>query len=105
MKVIIDMASVIQTGLRKGSDDESYVVEHEGKEVRINTAGHAYENVVDYLTSVLDTYNLTPSDMIMVFEGKDQLLKQIREQNEKAEALAAQQPNLPQNAGIAGRKS
>ena len=38
-------------------------------------------------------------------KGKDQLLKQIREQNEKAEALAAQQPNLPQNAGIAGRKS
>ena len=71
MKLIIDMASVIQTGLRKGSDDESYVVEHEGKEVRINTAGHAYENVVDYLTGVLDTYNLTPSDMIMVFEGMD----------------------------------
>ena len=41
---------------------------------------------------------------LMVFEGKDELLKQLREQSEKAEALAAQQQNLPQDAGQTGRK-
>ena len=42
---------------------------------------------------------------LMVFEGKDQLLKQLKEQSEKAEALAKQQQQqaLPLMAGRAGR--
>ena len=35
---------------------------------------------------------------LMVFEGKDQLLKQLKEQSEEAQARATQQQNLPQNA-------
>jgi hypothetical protein len=54
---------------------------------------------------MLQSGMMTPAQAVelMVFEGKDQLLKQIREQNEKTEALAAQQQNFPQNAGPAGR--
>ena len=55
---------------------------------------------------MLQSGMMTPAQAVelMVFEGKDQLLKQIREQTEQAEALAAQKPNLPQHAGTAGRK-
>ncbi len=35
---------------------------------------------------------------LMVFEGKDQLLKQMKEQSEEAQARATQQQNLPRNA-------
>ena len=71
MKMIADMASVIQTGLRKGEDREAFKVMHNDKEETINTAGHGYENAVDYLLHMLDKYNLTPADLIMVFEGRD----------------------------------
>ena len=56
---------------------------------------------------MLQSGMMTPAQAVelMVFEGKDQLLKQIREQNEQAKALAAQQQNLPQNAGTAGRNT
>ena len=77
MKLIIDMASIIQTGLRKGGDEEAYKVMHEGKEVTINTAGFGYENATDYLEHTLGFLGLTPSDMIMVFEGMDSKKKRL----------------------------
>jgi hypothetical protein len=41
---------------------------------------------------------------LMVFEGKEQLLKQLKEQSEKAEALAKQQHrDFPQGAAAKGR--
>ena len=51
---------------------------------------------------------MTPAQAVelMVFEGKEQLLKQLKEQGEKAEALAKQQQQmLPQMAGRAGRNA
>ena len=40
---------------------------------------------------------------LMVFEGKEQLLKQLKEQSEKAERAAAQQQTPPLTAGKTGR--
>lgn len=71
MKLIVDMASIIQTGLRKGDDAEGVTVEHEGRMVKINSAGHGYENAIDYLVHTLDFLGLVPADMILVFEGMD----------------------------------
>lgn len=71
MKILFDMASVIQTGLRKGQCDEYWEVEHEGKKVKINPAEHGYENAVGYMVECIDKFNLHPSDTIMVFEGLD----------------------------------
>ncbi|NLI54108.1 MAG: hypothetical protein GX417_07250 [Clostridiales bacterium] len=49
----------------------------------------------------------TPAQAVelMVFEGKEQLLKQMREQMEKAEALAKQQQMSPPGAGKTGRNA
>ena len=55
---------------------------------------------------MLQSGMMTPAQAVelMVFEGKDQLLKQLKEQSEKAEALAKQQQQgLPQMAAQAGR--
>ena len=58
---------------------------------------------------MLQSGMMTPQQAVelMVFEGKDQLLKQLKEQSEKAEALAKQQLQqaLPLKAGGAGRKA
>lgn len=71
MKILFDMASVIQTGLHKGECLEFTEVEHNGRMVKINPASHGYENAVGYMVSMLDSFKLHPSDAIMVFEGKD----------------------------------
>lgn len=71
MKILFDMASVIQTGLRKGKDDESVEVEHLGRKVTINSWQHGYENAVGYMVWALDAYKLHAADAIMVFEGRD----------------------------------
>ncbi len=62
---------------------------------------YAAMNQNELALRMLQSGMMTPAQAVelMVFEGKDQLLKQIREQNEKTEALAAQQQQLPQNAG------
>ena len=55
---------------------------------------------------MLQSGMMTPAQAVelMVFEGKDQLLKQLKEQSEKTEALAKQQQQaLPPTAGKAGR--
>ncbi len=58
---------------------------------------------------MLQSSMMTPAQAVelMVFEGKDQLLKQLREQSEQAEALAEQQQQKapPQDAGGAGRNA
>lgn len=72
MKMIADMASVIQTGMRTGFDAEAITIRNDaGKDEKFNTGGHAYENVVDYMLHMLEKYSLQPSDLIMVFEGRD----------------------------------
>lgn len=71
MKMLFDMASVIQTGLHKGECLEFTEVEHNGRMVKINPASHGYENAVGYMVSMLDSFKLHPADAIMVFEGKD----------------------------------
>ena len=55
---------------------------------------------------MLQSGMMTPAQAVelMVFEGKDQLLKQFREQSEKAQALASKQQALPFNPGETGRK-
>ncbi len=78
MKLIFDMASVIQTGLRKGSDGAAYAVQHEGKTVNINTADHGYENAVGYMVWCIEHFRVSPSDIIMVFEGKDSKKRRLQ---------------------------
>lgn len=78
MKLILDMASILQTGLRMGTDKEHRLVMHEGKEFKVNTAGYAYENAVGYMVAALDFLKLHPADLIMVFEGKDTKRKRLQ---------------------------
>ena len=71
MRIFFDMASVIWTGLRAGKDVEGIEVVHNGKTMLVNSAGYGYENCVNHIVSALKRWNLTPKDMVMVFEGKD----------------------------------
>ena len=71
MNIFMDMSSIIWTGLFAGTDVEGIDVQHGGRKVHVNTAAFGYENVVNSINSALNEFNLTPMDLIMVFEGKD----------------------------------
>lgn len=70
-RLIIDVSSVSWTGLLVGKDPENaYTVQHEGKEVSVNSADYGYENLVNYITGVMEQFNFVPTDLIFVVEGK-----------------------------------
>ena len=71
MKIGFDMASVIWTCLRAGKDKESITVNHNGKNIVVNSADYGYENAVNHMIFVIDTWKLAPKDCILVFEGRD----------------------------------
>lgn len=71
MNIFLDASSILWTGLFAGTDVEGLDVQHGGRKVHVNTAAFGYENVVNSINSALNEFNLTPMDLIMVFEGKD----------------------------------
>ena len=72
MKILCDMASVTWTALRAGKDEaDGIYVNHNGKDVLVNSAAYGYENAVNHMVSVIKRWNLTPKDCVLVFEGKD----------------------------------
>ena len=70
MRVAYDMSSVIWTCLLVGKDAEGVEVMHEDKAVWVNSAAYGYENAVNMMLAPLREYQCTPSDMILVAEGK-----------------------------------
>lgn len=70
IKVGFDMASFIWRGLLAGKDAENgRRVLHDDKEVWINSGNYGYNNVVNMMLEVMDTYKVTPIDCVLVFEG------------------------------------
>jgi DNA polymerase I-like protein with 3'-5' exonuclease and polymerase domains/5'-3' exonuclease len=70
MRLVLDFSSLLWTCLLTGKDVEGKEVEDEmGKKHWVNTHMYAYEFAVNSVKSALDTYNLTPIDMILVVEG------------------------------------
>lgn len=70
-RILFDMASVMWTALRAGVDKDSLVVEHNGKQVTVNSAAYGYENAVNHMVATLKRWSLTPKDCVLVFEGMD----------------------------------
>lgn len=71
MRIAFDMSSVMWTGLLVGKDKEAVAVEHNGKTVYVNSADYGYENCVNLMVKAIKENNLSPRDVIMVFEGFD----------------------------------
>lgn len=73
MKVIADMASILQTALRTGKALDGIEVENPitGKKEWVNPAEHGYEASINHILSTLRGINAVPQDYIMVFEGRD----------------------------------
>lgn len=70
-RILFDMASVMWTCLRAGKDNDAVMVEHNGKSVHVNSAAYGYENAVNHMVHQLKSWNLTPKDAVLVFEGRD----------------------------------
>lgn len=71
-RAIVDLSSVVWTNLL-GSKDVEYgrKVEHEGKQVLINSAQYGYDKCVEHLVTVMADLHITPRQMIFVMEGKN----------------------------------
>jgi 5'-3' exonuclease len=71
-RAIVDLSSVIWTGLLAGKDVEfGKKVMHNDKEVLINSAAFGYDNCMNHLVKVLDDLNIPPRQFIFVMEGKN----------------------------------
>lgn len=82
MKMIFDMASVLQTALRKFDKEYYTVMDDEGKEHKIVPAYVAYESSVGYMLWALGERNLHPADAILVFEGRDSKKRRVQKMPE-----------------------
>lgn len=69
MKIAFDGSSLLWTCLLAGDDKEGYTVEFNDKSVKINTAEYGYENAVNSIVSNMKLCNLTPKDIILIWEG------------------------------------
>jgi DNA polymerase I-like protein with 3'-5' exonuclease and polymerase domains/5'-3' exonuclease len=69
MKIAFDMSSVMWTCLSAGVDKEGFDVEHNGKQVRINTSEYGFQNCMNLMVSVLKEQNEVPINTLLVFEG------------------------------------
>lgn len=69
MKIAYDMSSVMWSCLLVGEDLEGYKVSYGDKEVHINSSEFGYENAINSMLASMKACNLTPKDIIMVFEG------------------------------------
>lgn len=69
-RMLVDVSSIGWTSLMFGKDEENGIkVEHEGKQVLVNSCWHGYENAMTYLTDSMKRHHLVPSDTIFVVEG------------------------------------
>ncbi len=71
-RLIVDMSSLLWTALLAGKDVENAIeVEFNGKKVRVNSAEHGYENAMNSLVSAMKQIEVTPSQVILVIEGRN----------------------------------
>lgn len=78
MRVIFDMASVLQSAHRAGKDDEGYeVIDNEGTKHWVNSAAYGYENAVNSIKATLQALNCTPIDAVLVLEGMNAKSKRL----------------------------
>lgn len=71
-RLIVDMSSLLWTALLAGKDVEDAIeVEFNGKKVRVNSATHGYENAMNSMIAAMNQIEVTPSQVILVIEGKN----------------------------------
>jgi len=69
-RLAYDMSSFMWTMLSWGKDKENgYTVQHEGKDVYINSAAYGYDNTLGRMLDVLKQFRLQPINCILAFEG------------------------------------
>ena len=78
MRVIFDMASILQTCHRAGKDVDGFeVIDNEGTKHWINSAAYGYENTVNSIKATLQALNCTPIDAVLVLEGMNSKSKRL----------------------------
>lgn len=69
-RMIVDVSSVIWSGLLAGKDAEfGKTVEFNGKQVNVNSAEYGYENAVNHTLAAMKNFDLQPSQLLFVVEG------------------------------------
>lgn len=78
MRVIFDMASILQTCHRAGKDVDGFeVIDNEGTKHWVNSAAYGYENAVNSIKATLQALNCTPIDAVLVLEGMNSKSKRL----------------------------
>ena len=78
MKIAFDMSSFMKSMMLGGKDEENgRQVIFEDKPVWVNSAYHGYDKCVSRMLGVISHFNLTPIDVILVFEGAHAKAKRL----------------------------
>jgi DNA polymerase I-like protein with 3'-5' exonuclease and polymerase domains/5'-3' exonuclease len=100
-RLLLDMSSICWMSLLAGKDKENGVtVEHEGRDVFVNSASYGYENAMQHILATMKRFEVVPKDMILVLEGhsskilRKTKLPQYKESRSTRPAEAYEQFNL-----------
>lgn len=78
MKLVFDCSSAMWTCLSVGVDPNGRQVENEdGKPFQVNTAEYGYDALLNHMTFVMAEFNVTPVDVILVFEGQNSKARRL----------------------------
>ena len=77
-RALIDLRSILWTGLMAGKAENARKVIFNGKEINVNDADHGYDNALDHILMVLEDLNIQPRDVILVDEGKNSKRMRLR---------------------------
>ena len=77
-RALIDLRSILWTGLMAGKGENSRKVVFNGKEINVNDADHGYDNALDHILMVLEDLGIQPRDIILVDEGKNSKRMRLR---------------------------
>lgn len=70
IKIGYDMSSFIWRGLLAGVDKENgRKVQFNDRTITVNSGEYGYDNVINMMLEVMETYKATPIDCVLVFEG------------------------------------
>ena len=79
-RLIIDLSSVSWKALLAGEDKEfGRIVEHEGKQVKVNSAEYGYENAMNHIVAAMNDHGIVPINVIIVREGANSKDRHLHE--------------------------
>lgn len=76
MRLILDANGMLNPAILRGVDhDEGWVVQHEGKDVQVNSAQYGVDGFFDKFVQMVKRFNVAPRQIVCVWDGKNSKIR------------------------------